>query len=261
MLHSNRSRSPYEDGTEPVTLQASSRQSGRSAWTTTRSASGRAGTATSPWRCWRTRFWPSPAPRPPVLSGQRGTRQPERRARPAPADRPRGPPPAGRPGMDCAGPAGLGAGLVQVAPTPSGPRQAGTLPATRTASAAGALTGGGCLGIAPAALQASRDATVAACGLPSTQLPCWWRSPSGCGFGCASRLAAPSGLVPARRSASADRDGLPAARSSPLVGWRFRCYRCCGSRRQTSHGMRPTTIGNSCSPSRDGSRWRSWALS
>jgi len=45
---------------------------GRSAWTTTRSASGQAGTATPPLRCWRTRSWPSPAPRPAAPSGQRG---------------------------------------------------------------------------------------------------------------------------------------------------------------------------------------------
>jgi hypothetical protein len=39
---------------------------GEAAWTTTRSAAGRAGTVTSRWRCWRTRCWPSPAPAPPA---------------------------------------------------------------------------------------------------------------------------------------------------------------------------------------------------
>jgi DDE superfamily endonuclease len=67
----------------------------RSAWTTMRSASGRAGTGMSPW-------------------------------------------PAGA-GVGYSGHAGLGAGLVAVAPTPSGPCQARTLPPTRAASAAGAL--------------------------------------------------------------------------------------------------------------------------
>jgi hypothetical protein len=41
--------------------------------------------------CWPMRSW-SPAPRPPVPSAQRGTPQPERRARPAAADGARGPP-------------------------------------------------------------------------------------------------------------------------------------------------------------------------
>jgi len=84
----------------------------RSALIITRSASGRAGTGTSPWRCWRTRSWLSPAPRPPAPSGHRGTRQRERRARPAAADRPRGPPAAGRAGVDHPGQAGLRAGFV-----------------------------------------------------------------------------------------------------------------------------------------------------
>ena len=44
---------------------ASSRPRTRSAWTTTRSAAGRAGTGTSPWPCWPTPSWSSPAPRPP----------------------------------------------------------------------------------------------------------------------------------------------------------------------------------------------------
>ena len=44
----------------------------RSAWTTTRCAAGRAGTAISPWPCWRMRFWSSPAPRPPPTSPQGG---------------------------------------------------------------------------------------------------------------------------------------------------------------------------------------------
>jgi SRSO17 transposase len=47
----------------------SSRPRAKSAWTTTRSASGRAGTATSPWPCWPTRSWPSLAPRPAAPSG------------------------------------------------------------------------------------------------------------------------------------------------------------------------------------------------
>jgi hypothetical protein len=50
-----------------------------------------------------------------------GTWRPERRARPAAADRARGPPAAGGAGMDHPGPAELGAGLVQVAAAPSGP--------------------------------------------------------------------------------------------------------------------------------------------
>ena len=49
-------------GTAGRSRRASSRPRARSAWTTTRSAAGRAGTATSPWRCWPTRSWPSPAP-------------------------------------------------------------------------------------------------------------------------------------------------------------------------------------------------------
>jgi hypothetical protein len=46
--------------------RASRRPRGRSAWTTTRFASGQAGTATSPWRCWRRRSWPLRAPAPPA---------------------------------------------------------------------------------------------------------------------------------------------------------------------------------------------------
>ena len=72
-------------------------------------------------------------------SGQRGTRRPERRARSAPADGSRGPPAAGGAGVDHPGQARLRAGLVQVAPTPSGPSKARTLPPSRTASAAGVL--------------------------------------------------------------------------------------------------------------------------
>ena len=119
--------------------KASSRPRARSAWTTTRSASGQAGTATSPWRCWPMRSWPSPVPRPPAPSAQRGTPQPERRARPGAPDGARGPPAAGRAGVGHSGQAGLRAGLVQVASTPSGPCQARTLPPPRTASAAGVL--------------------------------------------------------------------------------------------------------------------------
>jgi SRSO17 transposase len=70
----------------------------------------------------------------------RGTRQPDRRARPATADRARGPPAAGRAGVDHPGHAGLRAGLVTMAPTPSGPRQARTLPPPRKTSAAGVLS-------------------------------------------------------------------------------------------------------------------------
>ncbi len=77
--------------------------------------SGRAGIVTSAWPCWPcwpTRSWPSPAPKPPAPSAQRGTRQPERRAGPAPADHPRGPPAAGGAGVDRPGQARLRAGLV-----------------------------------------------------------------------------------------------------------------------------------------------------
>jgi SRSO17 transposase len=70
-------------------------------------------------------------------TAQGGTRRPNRRARPAPAHRARGPPPAGGPGVDSTGRAWLGAGLVTLAPTPSGTSATRTLPATRTASAAG----------------------------------------------------------------------------------------------------------------------------
>src|SRR5512133_4161736 len=119
--------------------RASNRPRARSAWTTTKSASTRPGIATSPWPCWPMRSWPSSAPRPPVPSGQRGTRQPERRARPAPLDGARGPPAAGGAGVDHPGQAGLRAGLVKVASTPSGPRKARTLPPTRKPSAAGVL--------------------------------------------------------------------------------------------------------------------------
>ena len=113
---------------------ASSRPRTRSVWTTTRSAAGRAGTGTSPWPCSPTPSWWSPEPRPPPARAQRGTRRPDRRARPAPTHRSRGPPPAGGPGVDSTGRARLGAGLVTLAPTPSGPSATRTLPATRTAS-------------------------------------------------------------------------------------------------------------------------------
>src|SRR4029453_8464664 len=118
---------------------ATSRPRVRSVWTTTRSAAGRAGTGTSPWRCWPTPSWSSPVPGPPAATAQRGTRRPDRGARPAPAHRSRGPPLTGSPGVVSTGPAGPGAGLVTLAPTPPGPSATRTLPATRTASAAGVL--------------------------------------------------------------------------------------------------------------------------
>jgi hypothetical protein len=61
-------------GTRWTVEEGLSRPRGRSAWTTTRSASGRAGTDTSRWRCWRTRSWQSPAPMPPAgrAARQRG---------------------------------------------------------------------------------------------------------------------------------------------------------------------------------------------
>src|SRR4029450_9472842 len=124
-----------------------------SVWTTMRSVAGLAGTGTSPWPCSPTPSWSSPAPRPPAATAQRGTRRPDRGARPAPADRSRGPPPAGGPGVDSTGPAEPGAGLVTLATTPSGPSATRTLPATRTASAAGVLAAvfvrqATCLGLA-----------------------------------------------------------------------------------------------------------------
>ena len=124
-------------GTAGWWRKASSRPRARSAWTTTRSADGRAGTATSPWPCWRTRSWSSPAPMPTAATRQRGTPRPDRRARPGPADRPRGPPLAGRAGVDHAGPARLRAGLVTMAAPPPGPGPTRPLPATTAATAAG----------------------------------------------------------------------------------------------------------------------------
>jgi hypothetical protein len=112
----------------------------RSAWTTTRSAAGRAGTATSPWRCWPTPSWSSPAPMPAMATRQRGTPQPDRWARPGPADRSRGPPSAGGAGLDGTDRARVRTGLVQVAQAPPGPRPTRPLPAT-TATAAARLTG------------------------------------------------------------------------------------------------------------------------
>jgi SRSO17 transposase len=61
----------------------------------------------------------------------RGARQPERRARSAAADGSGGPASAGRAGLDKTGGTWLGAGLVTMAPSPSGPSQAGTLSAPR----------------------------------------------------------------------------------------------------------------------------------
>jgi hypothetical protein len=95
----------------------------------------------TPWPCSPTPSWSSLERRPPSARAQRGTRRPDRRAQPAPVHRPRGPPPAGGPGVDSTGRAWLGAGLVTLAPTPSGPSTTRTLPATRTASAAGVLRG------------------------------------------------------------------------------------------------------------------------
>ena len=122
---------------------ASSRPRPRSAWTTTRFAAGRVGTGTSPWPSWRMPSWSSPGPRPRPASRQRGTRRPDQPARPAPPHRARGPPAAGRPGVDSTGPAWLRAGLVTMAAPPPGPRPTRTLPTTRTASAAGVLSGTG----------------------------------------------------------------------------------------------------------------------
>ena len=83
--------------------------------------------------------WPSPALRLPTRAREGGDTQLGRRARPAPPDSARGPPAAGRAGVDHPGHAGLRVGLVTMASTPSGPRQARTLPPTRTAIAAGEL--------------------------------------------------------------------------------------------------------------------------
>ena len=152
-------RQPVALGDQDATLGGAKRGSPpftHQAQPGTDTAGGQAGTATPPWRCWRTRSWPSPAPRPAAPSGQRGTRRRERRARPAAADRARGPPAAGGAGVDHPGPAGLGAGLVQVAAAPSGPGPPCPLPATRIAlviqAAADALSGEGewCGGRSPA---------------------------------------------------------------------------------------------------------------
>jgi SRSO17 transposase len=91
-----------------------------------------AGTGTSPWRCSRTPSWSSPAPKPATATGQRGTPRRDRRARPGPADRSRGPPPAGGACLDNTDPARLGAGLVTMAPTPSGPSSTRPLPTRQT---------------------------------------------------------------------------------------------------------------------------------
>ena len=55
-----------------------------------------------------------------------------RRVESAAVDGARGPPAAGRAGLDKTNGAWLGAARVQVAPSSSGPSQAGTLPAPRT---------------------------------------------------------------------------------------------------------------------------------
>jgi hypothetical protein len=81
--------------------------------------------------------WSSPAPRPPLATAQRGTRRPDQPARPAATHGARGPPAAGRPGLDGTDPAWLRAGLVQVAALPPGKRPTRTRPTTRTTSAAG----------------------------------------------------------------------------------------------------------------------------
>src|SRR5215207_9163455 len=119
---------------------ASSKPRSRWAWTTTRSAAGRAGTGTSPWPCWPMPSWSSPGPRPPPATAQRGTQPPDQPARPPPPHGARGPPAAGRPGVDHPHPAGLRAGLVTMATPPPGPRPTRTLPTTRTTSAAGVLS-------------------------------------------------------------------------------------------------------------------------
>ncbi len=80
--------------------------------------------ATSPWRCWPMRSWPSPraqASQPPraqrgghcSVNGGLGL---------LPLTVPEVPPPAGRAGVDGPRPAPPRTGLVQVVPTPSGPR-------------------------------------------------------------------------------------------------------------------------------------------
>ena len=114
--------------------RASSRPKARSGWTTMRSADGRAGTGTSPWLCWRTRSWSSPAPRPAAATRQRGTPRLDRQARPGPAHRPRGPPPAGRACLDGTDPARLRAGLVTVASPPPSPNSTRSLPPTANLS-------------------------------------------------------------------------------------------------------------------------------
>jgi hypothetical protein len=51
--------------------------------------------------------WSLPAPRPPPATAQRGTRRPDQPARPAATHGARGPPAAGRPGLDVARPPGF----------------------------------------------------------------------------------------------------------------------------------------------------------
>jgi hypothetical protein len=66
-----------------------------------------------------------------------GGMRPDRLARHAPADRPRGPPPADRAHLADTRPTQPRAGLVTLATTPPGPRSTRPLPTTRTASVVG----------------------------------------------------------------------------------------------------------------------------
>jgi DDE superfamily endonuclease len=109
-------------GRDPVGIEDVFRQAKNEVtWTTTRSGSGRAGIGTSPWPYSPMPSWSSPAPRPPSATAQRGTRRPDRRLGLLPLTVPEVRHLLVALVWTAPVQPGLGAGLVTLAPTPSGP--------------------------------------------------------------------------------------------------------------------------------------------
>jgi hypothetical protein len=87
-------------------------------------------------------FGRHPRPGQRLRAGNGGAPPPERRARPAAADRPRGPPAAGGAGVDDSGHAWVRAGVVALASASPGPRPPRPLPAPPAAATAGLTRAG-----------------------------------------------------------------------------------------------------------------------
>ena len=121
----------------------SSRPRARSGWTTTKSASTRPGTGTSPWPWSRWRSWPSPAPAFLMPTTGSGCGRDDRAGRAGRALRRRAASAAGLPGLAPTGRPGVHPRLVDLAPPSSSHRSTHPLPATTHKTATVGLTGTG----------------------------------------------------------------------------------------------------------------------